>query len=722
MCRDNGLILMCGLLCAFALPAQAELRISAGKLSLALDEHTGRITGLRDGAHDIRVRQGQTLLEVRDIPGTGATAAVEGPVRQEGSDLVLDGSAAGLGLRASIRLRPEGEHLAILMSVSNERNTDRGLIVSMTLPLAAKDVRWSNGLNPGAVTQPGVLYGDNLYPLSAAWDSASGWGLAAAIPPTHPVMYDTRYRDGTFGIVYYVGLTPATRNFPNRAELKAIVYGVDPHWGFRSALEKYYDAYPDFYQVRARKAGLWCFNMDAGHDPLASDCTFYEAGGAEWQGDGPRGSTEGKKDKGYGRSTASTFKEWAAQNAVPEAVRNGASVYPYTIVGQRQIYQLPGKELITDYDRAMRIFHDWTIDRTIPFQNPITANSFRSVEDLKAIIENSGLHDAAGHYAILPRLYTGNTLTFPLNPNPALFRSEKKSTIAGYALDYYLAGLVRDVPEVSGVYVDSLGRWCNYVNYRRNHFGYARYPLGADAAGRPVIRSLSSHYEYLEELARRLHAGNRLLFCNGVNDGGATRPKTQGEPWDAARPASRFFLGALSDVAGSESGAKTPLARMQTFRVIMGPKPFATLAKTHADDSAMETYFKRGVMLGVFTSMGDKYYTDPAWRHNAQKAHDRYLPLLRLLHAAHWRPVFGVTGLDGVLGERFGEPGKGPVYVTLLNEGAASKDLALAFDTSVFPHKLSAAADRASADRFPIHDGQVRVAMAPGQLRVLELR
>jgi hypothetical protein len=71
--------------------------------------------------------------------------------------------------------------------------------------------------------------------------------------------------------------------------------------------------------------------------------------------------------------------------------------------------------------------------------------------------------------------------------------------------------------------------------------------------------------------------------------------------WDAARPAGRCFLGALADVAGSESGAKTSLARMQTFRVIMGPKPFATLAKTHADDAAMQAYFKRGVMPGLLS-------------------------------------------------------------------------------------------------------------------------
>jgi len=236
-----------------------------------------------------------------------------------------------------------------------------------------------------------------------------------------------------------------------------------------------------------------------------------------------------------------------------------------------------------------------------------------------------------------------------------------------------------------------------------------------------VIRSLASHYEYLEELGRRLHAGNRLLFCNGVNDGGAGPAREGVEPWDASRPASRFFLGALSDVAGSESGAKTSLARMQTFRIIMGPKPFATLAKTQADYAAMDRYFKRGVMLGLFTSMGDKYYTNAAWRHNAQMAHDRYLPLLRLLHDAHWRPVRGVTGLDGVLGERFGEPGRGPVYLTLLNEGTEAKDLTLSFDATVFSRKLSAAADRASADRFTIRDGRISVTLAPGQLRVLEL-
>jgi hypothetical protein len=691
----------------------ADVRVGAGRMSLTFDAETGHITALRIGAHDVPIQKGRALIEVRDVPA-GEAVPIEGPVRQQDGASVIAGSAHGLGLNAEVRLLAEGDHIAVLINVSNQREGDRGLIVSVALPLSGADVRWSNSLTGGSA--------GNLYPIAAAWHDGSDWGVGAAIPPTHPVMFDTQYRDGAFGILYYIGLTPATRNFPNRAELKAILYDVDPHWGFRSALERYYDAYPEFYQVRARKAGLWCFNMDAGHDPLASDCTFYEAGGAEWQGDGPRGSTEGQRDKGYGRSTASTFKEWAAQNAVPDAVRNGASVYPYTIVGQRQIYQLPGKELYKDYEQAMRAFRDWTIDRIIPFQNPITANSFRSVADLKAIIENCGLRDATGRVVMLPRLYTGNSIAFPLNPNPALLRGEARPTIAAYSLDYYLAGMLRDVPEISGVYVDSLGRWCNYVNYRRDHFAWAKYPLAVDAAGRPVIHSLSSHYEYLEELARRLHAGNRLLFCNGVNDGGAGAAKEGVAPWDASRPASRFFLGALTDVAGSESGAKTSLARMTTFRIIMGPKPFATLAKTQADDAAMEAYFKRGVLLGVFTSMGDKYYTNPEWRHNAQLAHDRYLPLQRLLHAAHWRPVLGVTGLDGVLSERFGRPGSGAVYLTLLNEGKAAKNLTLALDPAVFPHPVDKAVDRASGDRFQLHGGHLSVAMAPGQLRVLELQ
>jgi hypothetical protein len=706
-----------------ALQLHAAVLITAGQMALQLDEKNGTVEGVTIAGHQIAIEKRRALFSVRDIKAGPGFVPLLGPVKTDGPRRVIDAVAKGLNLSARIVIQPRNEQLFVSTTVSNHGAGDRGLILTMTLHLPAEDVVWAGDLANEVRPQKDIYYGNNRFPISALRCQSQGWGLAAAIPPTNPVFYDTHYRNGEFGIYYYLGVTPATRDFPNRAEVAGLLCAVSPQWGFRSALEKYYAAFPDFYAVRAEKSGLWCFHMDPAKEK-GGGCTFYEAGGQELQPvpgyQKERGA--GYESKGYSVSTAWTPAEWAAKNGVPEAVKAGMYVFPYTIVGQRQIYLIPEKSLVEDYDRAMKIFQNWTIDKTMPYQNPTTANGFRSVKELKEIIVNSGLHDQSGKYVILPRYYTGNTLTFPLNPNPRLFAGNSKMTIAKYTLDYYVPHLIKGVPEIKGFYIDSMGRWNNFLNYRRDHFAYAKYPLNVDLQGNPVLRNLTSHYEFLEELKKRLHSTGRLLFANGVNEGGAKAARNGRTDYDAARPTSRFFLAALCDVAGTESGARTTVSSMQSFRVMMGPKPYATLGKTFADDAKMVTYFKRGVAMGIFSSLGDLYYTTPAWRHNVDLLTRVYLPLLRAVQQAGWEPVRGVAGVGDVVSERFGKPGRGPVFLTLLNEGAGAKTLSLQLDPQVLGSQVTKAADRVEPkDTIAVRGNVFTVPMQPGQLRVLEL-
>ena len=70
---------------------------------------------------------------------------------------------------------------------------------------------------------------------------------------------------------------------------------------------------------------------------------------------------------------------------------------------------------------------------------PPQAVSFRTSDELKNVIRNSGIHDHEGKLQSLPRPYRGPTLTFPQNPNPRLYEDDStKDTIAKYTLDYYL--------------------------------------------------------------------------------------------------------------------------------------------------------------------------------------------------------------------------------------------------------------------------------------------
>ena len=184
--------------------------------------------------------------------------------------------------------------------------------------------------------------------------------------------------------------------------------------------------------------------------------------------------------------------------------------------------------------------------------DPFNANSYNSVAQLKEMIRNSGLYQQDGRFVIVPQIYTANTLTFPLNPNPRLFLDRPDQTIAKYTLDDYVPKLLKAAPEIDGFYVDSMGSWNDFTNYRRDNFVYARYPLAVDQEGNPVLRNLSSHYEFVEEFRKRMHSMHKFVFLNGVNGQGGTPDGST--DYQASRATSRFFLAALGDSSGIEIG------------------------------------------------------------------------------------------------------------------------------------------------------------------------
>jgi hypothetical protein len=425
-----------------------------------------------------------------------------------------------------------------------------------------------------------------------------------------------------------------------------------------------------------------------------------------------------------GRNTAKTPQQWLEMNEIAGARRLGVLLFPYTIVGQRQLFMLPGKELYDDYAKAMKTFETWTSDVEMPYQNPANANSYNSIAELKEIIRNSGMHEVNGRFVTEARIYTGNTLTFPLNPNPRLFSDNPRKTIAKYALEDYMPRILKIAPEIDGFYIDSMGHWSDFTNYRRDHFAYAKYPLGVDEDGNPVLRNLSSHYEYVEEVRKRMRAMNKYIFLNGVNGGGAERDGRTDH--SASRVTSRFFLAALGDISTTESGTKTTVERMANYRTMSGTKPYAIMAYggKAGEDELYATYFKRATALGIFPSAGSRLYTAATLQPLSKVLHELYLPLVQKLNEAGWEPVTGVKGIvPGVLCERFGRVDNGPVYLTLFNDGNEAVNLVLRLNRTLLGSG-TAATDLIDGRQLAlgVDSGTLNLRLDPAQLRVLRFR
>jgi hypothetical protein len=98
----------------------------------------------------------------------------------------------------------------------------------------------------------------------------------------HPAQYRLVYHAGTkqFFIAYDFGLTKDTAKFPGSAGFRFVLYRFDPRWGFRSALQKYYDLFPQHFTKRVTREGVWMPFTDIASVPGFDDFGFAFQEGA----------------------------------------------------------------------------------------------------------------------------------------------------------------------------------------------------------------------------------------------------------------------------------------------------------------------------------------------------------------------------------------------------------------------------------------------------------
>jgi hypothetical protein len=472
-------------------------------------------------------------------------------------------------------------------------------------------------------------------------------GLTLAIPPTNPTLFEIGAgRDGLY-VTFKIGLSDATEP-PGRTGFNLIIYLHDPEWGFRSALERYYDFFRDpFFTRRVKRIGAWGWHHPTVSElPNANLYAFHEAGGETWK-------SQDRGEHGYeheGENLANSVADYERLAHFKDDEAIGVYSLPYTIVGQRQVYRL--EKMPTNQEEALDAFERWTTKEPVVFQSPGPSVSFRNGEQLKAIIRNSDIYDAQGKSAVLIRDYLGNTVTFPLNPNPRLFANEDKLTIGKYTLDDYLPMLFKGSKFVDGCYVDSLGRWPGYYNFRREHFKYSTVPLTyAGNPPQPCLWNLQSHAEYLWELSSRLHAQNKIVFANGVH-------------------ANRVMLGFAVDAMGMEGipSYDKPDGFYAT-RVAAGSKPYCALNGHEGNSPRMwNSCLYMGILVGARSNAG-------------QENERKYLPTIIKLNEAGWQPLTYARAESPTVGlERWGGSRDKPVYFSLMNRSKGDVETAVTVD------------------------------------------
>ncbi len=648
-----------------------ETPSSAG---MAIGPDAARPVSLTLGGNNIAL-SGDGGFRIYDGTAKKEVALPQGKVAQVDGKTVFECKGPDMAVRAEFA--PQGEFVLVRGEVENLRGDERGFLVDYRIPLLSAGAAFSNGLDHSVRMADAKECEGNAFPVAAMCDAQLG--VAMAIPPSEPRVFGM-VGDGK-GMVarFYLGTSPKPKRFPHCASFVFILYGVEPGWGFRSALGRYYGFFPDYYTPRLKRDGLFMFQMKDRVPPNVDQYGF-DMVEAQWD--------------------ARTLKA-----AIARDEQHGIATFPYMIVGQREMKFLPA--LPKSYEEAMAIYEKWTVadhaGRALTKENVCCEGDIH----LKQEVEASACNTRDGQYSIVVRntKWGDNSVTFKINPNPDLFRDEKRPTVASFAFDL-MDRWLKEHPEYDGLFTDSLGaNWPAALNYRPDHFIYARYPLTLDPDGRVALHNEVSHYEYLETLRARMRAADRLLLANGVyayksHKGRAAKVERQvrnrtmkefiaesapPEPYRVGAKLGRFFCAALLDAASCEFGVRATVEQCQDIRVLMGRKHFAFLNYHWEDRDQVEEFVNKSLGHGIFASNSSNFFTDTKYEDHPngylrdQRLLEWYVPLVRQVSRAGWEPVRHATvNSKAIACERFGRGDT--VYFTLYNDSTAKAACALDVD------------------------------------------
>ena len=562
-------------------------------------------------------------------------------------------SSPDLILRATFT--PGDNCIEVAGEIESTKPVDRALIVRYVLPLPAAGALFENSLNPADAVRlgSGAKALGTVYPIATL--TGKDWGASISIPPDSPCCFGVTGGDEGLGVEFYLGVTPVTRAFPNKAAFKFTIGPTKTSWGFRGALEDYYKRNPDFYKRRNDRAGLWNWN-----DPAGIGTEKETAAEPIW----PLFAAHGLPSHG------ATFKKQLERNR-----RHGVLTFAYTIIGMRELTRLPDQP--KDYDTMMSVFNKFSAEWA---RQDATGEALRKKyippqrnHNLIEQINTSAMHDENGklRYRARETAWGAHSITFIPNPNPNLFSDKRLDTVGSVTLAMIEDWFKNNTAD--GVHMDSLGsQWPCWINYRAEHFPYAIYPLTFDKNGRIGLHNMISHYEFLDATRKLAFKHNKLIFGNGVDL--YRRPKMD-EHYNSVQN-GRFFLAAQLDMTGREiTSDMMSRERLESYRICLGPKLMTAILYEWQEQDLVKLQMEQALAFGIFAAPNRSfldqisYILAPNGFARDKDFLEWFVKNARILHDAGWEPVtyarVDSPAAKDIACERYGRGGE--IYFTLLN-------------------------------------------------------
>jgi len=582
----------------------------------------------------------------RAYEGTAARGRAE---RTGPREVRCRGSLQAEGLVVETRYRAEPGYLRIDTEVTNTRaGEDRALILYFRLPLDLTGARWWRNLHRSDPIDPSTRYLNPYYTYQGYRPCASESvftavtgidvggreaGLSLVVPMDVPRYFRTTY-EGRFGyqVEVELGLSPLTRKFPNRAGFSVLLYRVDPRWGLRSTVERYYRFFPRLFTRRAARGGNWYIGDDL------------------------------ERELPRPEEFALRFKEtylWINS----ETVRHGILAMKYVEPWCDHYYGT--EELMRLQARDLPINNIWApTGKSQPIRVQAQALIISGVRRADGSLYGPNhKHFHEGH-TTFSRFYGKHWpqakrvlglkdgplrgYRYPTNPDIELPGMCRGKSVMQYEVYNQWGRKPRSPHDVyDGIYFDSTAGWWtgwHLNNFNREHFPYADHPLVFDhRTGRAALLHGLSCLEFLRYLSERVHREGRLTMANSG----------PGLFINFAAP----YLDMMGTGENYRPGDHKGLWLMRT---VAYHKPLSYLKNPRPTEEDLEHCLAFAVFPGGPRSKEEWERLRPLYR--------RYMPVLERLDQAGWEPVPAAeVEPEALTVERFGPEKSGAVLLVVHN-------------------------------------------------------
>jgi len=632
--------------------------------------HGGKACFRDPSLHVVRAPSGACMFD--GVPVIQKTPPVKGfQVRDvaAGSNFMqLERTA--LGLRLDWKAAERDSVAFVDATLVDTTGNDRAVTLVYAIPVSSDSLRWLHDPRNERIVEPSREYtnaagfrvaGGRLsrYPLGAVADENRGTALG--IDMARPAFYRVGYNAGTgeLFVAYDIGLTPEKPT----ARVRFCHYTFDAEWGFRAALGRYYEAFPDAFRCRTPKQGLWM--------PFARISQVEN-----WQ------------DFGFKFKEGTNETAWDDQHSI--------TTFRYT-------------EPMTWWMR-MPLDMPRTLDAAAAEAKQLADEKGNS--KAKALL-SSGYHNQDGK---MP----ARLLDTPWC-NGAVWSMNSMPGIAGDVTDFKnkwnaelkkrLYGTDR-TSDLDGEYVDSSeGYVTDELDFRRDHFAATDTPLTfSQEDHKPAIFRGLIAFEYVRGIARDVHRMDKLMMANST-------------PIRLCWLAPQLEVMG-TETNWNPGGEWRPMSDADLLyrRAMCKGKPFCFLMNTRFEDFShelVERYMKRSLAYGMFpgffshnASQGH-YFTRPELYNRDRPLFKKYVPLCKLVAEAGWEPItMAHSSDDQVYVERFGKR-----YLTVFNDSAERRTATIKVDLPV----SAARRELVSGREVAWTDGRATLSLGPEDVAVIDV-